>query len=130
MAKQVFRPALRRPVALGHRLLQAKTSLEVVSNRMQSEVHPVTPEPSVSDTSVAGVLHPCKRMLYDCTNPGDKSIVPPLLNCQFLLAANTVFSYSAEDTSLSQPLFALNVHVRTVRPDAVMFISDQIVDMS
>ena len=88
-------------MALNHRLLQAKTSLEVVSNRMQGKVHPVTPEPSVSDTSVAGVLHPCKRMLYDYTNADNKSIVPLLLNCQFLLAVNTavnVILYSVDQS--------------------------------
>ena len=69
-------------------------------------------------------------MLDDCTNAGNKSIVPLLLSCQFLLAANTAFNDSAEDALLLQPLFAFTVHVCTVRPDAVTFISDQIVDMS
>ena len=96
---------------------------------MQCKVHPVAPEPSVSDTSVAGVLHPRKRMLDDCTNAGNKSIVSLLLNCQFLLAANAVLNDSAEDALLLQPLFAIAVHICTVRPDAVTFVSGQIIDM-
>ena len=49
-----------KPDALDPRFLQAKTSFEVIGNRMQRKVHPVTKESTIPGSPVAGILHPCK----------------------------------------------------------------------